>query len=219
MDKIDTISHHMLFLHLPQCFPEYSNCKMLLNIEWMNYQKITTTPSQAIFREMSERRTFSKRINKELYSSLSQCSLPYWVFKCFLQWVLLSPQAQLLGITNKIKWRFAFIFYYFHLKITKHQGSFLSVLLVRCFYSLLLLVPRIKMWSFYKWLCQFYLEIRSFKLTPSQATPNVIELHPHMYTFRGIFLHKKENATADNCFLKHKMISLATHVTYVMATI
>lgn len=164
--------------------------------------KNKTTPSQAIFREMSERRTFSKRINKELYSSLSQCSLAYRVFKCFFQWVFLSSQAQLLGITNKIKWRFAFIFYYFHLKITKHQGSFLSVLLVRCFYSLLLLVPRIKMWSFYKWLCQFYLEIQSFKLTPSQATPNVIELHPHMYTFRGIFLHKKRKSKSRQLFSK-----------------
>lgn len=194
-------------------------CCSILN-EWIIENKNKTTPSQAIFREISERRNFSKRINKELYSSLSQCSLAYWVFKCFLQWVFLSPQARLLGLTNKIKWRFAFIFYYFHLKITKHQGSFLSVLLVRCFYSLLLLVPRIKMWSFYKWLCQFYLEIRSFKLTPSQATPNVIELHPHMYTFRGIFfLHKKEKGKADNCFLKHKMISLATSVTYLMAAI
>lgn len=113
----------------------------------------------------------------------------------------------------------------FHLPLfsfKNHKASgdfFFSVLLVRCFYSLLLLVPRIKMWSFYKWLCQFYLEIESFKLTPSQATPNVIELHPHMYTFRGIFLHKEEKVAAENCFLKHKMISLATGVTYVMTTI
>lgn len=40
-----------------------------------------------------------------------------------------------------------------------------------------------------------------------------------MYTFRGIFLHKEENVAAENCFLKHKMISLATGDTYVMTTI
>lgn len=45
---------------------------------------------------------------------------------------------------DKTKQRFTFIFHYFHLKITKHQGTFLSILLVRYFSSPPLLVPRIK---------------------------------------------------------------------------
>jgi hypothetical protein len=52
-----------------------------------------------------------------------------------------------------------------------------------------------------------------------RKTPNSIELHPQMYTFRGIFLHKEKKVSTQNCFLKHKMNSLASGVTCAMTTV
>jgi hypothetical protein len=100
------------------------------------------------------------------------------------------------------KKRFAFIFYYFHLRITKHQGTFLSVLLVGCFYPLLWLVPRRKMWSFYKWLCQFYLEIQSFKLTPNEENSKFYWTSPSNVYLQGNFLTQRKESKHTELFSK-----------------
>lgn len=99
--------------------------------------------------------------------------------------------------------RLAFIVYYFHLRITKHQGTFLSALLDGCFYPLLLLfVPRREMWGFYKRLCQFYLEIQSFKLTPNEENSKFYWTSPSNVYLQGNYLAQRKESRHTELFSK-----------------